>query len=137
MTHKSIVKLTLAVLSLVLFSGVAATAQKKTDCTKTTDDAIVKAIYDQMKKKPDYEKQILHVNVISKDGVVTLQGWATNAKIKAGIEKLARKIKCVKQVVNSLDLSAGVGCGPGQKKCGDICIGVEEVCNICTAKTCL
>ena len=137
MKHKSIVKLTLAALTLVLFSSLAATAQKKTDCTKTTDADIVKAIYDQMKKKPDYEKQILHINVTSKDGVVTLDGWATTAKIKKAIEKIANKIKCVKQVVSKLELSAGVGCGPGQKKCGDICIGLEETCNICTAKTCL
>jgi osmotically-inducible protein OsmY len=136
MTNKSIVNITLAVLSLILFSSVAATAQKKTDCTKTTDADIVKAIYDEMKKKPDYEKQMIHVNVVSKDGVVTLQGWATTAKIKKAIEKIARKNKCVKSVVNQLG-DGPVGCGPGQKKCGDICIGIEDTCNICTAKTCL
>jgi osmotically-inducible protein OsmY len=136
MKHNSIVKLTLAALTLVLLLSAAATAQKKNDCTKTTDADIVKAIYDQMKKKPDYEKQILHVNVTSKDGVVTLEGWATSEKIKKAIEKIAKKTKCVKQVVSKLELSAGVGCGPGQKKCGDICIATEETCSICTAKTC-
>ncbi len=137
MTKKSMVKITLAILALVLFSSVGVSAQKKKDCTQTTDADIVKAIYDKMKKSAKYEKQILHVNVVSKDGVVTLDGWATTEKIKLEIEKIARKIKCVKQVVNNLELSAGIGCGPGQKKCGDICIGTQETCNICTAKTCL
>jgi osmotically-inducible protein OsmY len=137
MTKKSLVKLMLAVFSLVLFSNVAATAQKKTDCTKTTDADIVKAIYDKMKQKPKYDSQIMHVNVRSKDGVVTLEGWATTEKIKMEIEKIARKIKCVKNVVNELGTSAGIGCGPGQKKCGAICIAQEETCNICTTRTCL
>ena len=137
MTKNTMVKITLAVLSLILLSSIGVSAQKKTDCTKTTDADIVKAIYDAMKKKGnDYDGQIIHVNVVSKDGVVTLQGWAKNEKTKKGIEKIARKIKCVKQVVNQLG-DGPVGCGPGQKRCGEICIGLEETCNICTAKTCL
>jgi hypothetical protein len=136
MKKQTIIKLTLAIFSLILFSNVAATAQKKNDCAQTTDDEIVKAIYDKMKKKSKYDKQIIHVNVTSKDGVVKLEGWATTEKIKLEIEKLALKIKCVKKVVNNLG-NAPLGCGPGQKKCGGICIALEETCTICTAKTCL
>lgn len=135
MINKSIVKITLAVFSLILFSSIGASAQK-TDCSKMTDAQIVKAIYDKMKKKSSLEKQILHVNVRSKNGVVTLEGWTTTKKIKAEIVKIAQKIKCVKKpVINELG-DAPVGCGPGQKRCGTVCIPVEEECNICLAKTC-
>ncbi len=134
MTKKSIVKITLAVFSLILFSTVGTSAQK-TDCSKMTDDQIVKAIYDKMKKKRSLEQQILHVNVRSKDGVITLEGWTTNKKIKAEIVKIANQIKCKKQVINELGDSP-VGCGPGQKLCGTICIPIEEQCNVCLAKTC-
>ena len=135
MTKKSIVKITLAVFSLILFSGLGVSAQK-VDCSKKTDAQIVKEIYDQMKKKPSLEKQILHVNVRSKDGVVTLEGWTTTKKIKAEIVKIAGKIKCVKKPpINEL-ADSPTGCGPGQKRCGTICIPIEEECNICLAKTC-
>jgi hypothetical protein len=136
MTKRSIVKITFALLTLVLFSSIGAAAQKKTGCDSTTDEQIVKAIYDKMKKKKSLDNQILHVNVVSRDGVVSLQGWTTT-KIKAQIVKIVEKTKCVKlPVINDLE-DAPVGCGPGQKKCGDICISSSETCSICTAKTCL
>ena len=135
MTKKSMVKITLAVFSLILFSSVGASAQK-TDCSKMTDAQIVKAIYDKMKKKSSLERQILRVNVRSKDGVVTLEGWTTTKKIKAEIVKIAQKIKCVKQpVINNLG-DGPVGCDQGQKRCGNTCIPIEETCNICLAKAC-
>jgi osmotically-inducible protein OsmY len=130
-------KIILAVLTLILFSSIDAAAQKTTDCANMTDEQIVKSIYDKLKKKKKYDEQLMHLNVVSRDGVVTLQGWTTTKKIKAEIVKLVEKMKCVKAgVVNQLG-DAPLGCGPGQKKCGSICIGLEEVCNICTAKTCL
>lgn len=132
MTKKSMVKIILAILSLILLSSVGASAQ---DCSKMTDDQIVKAIYDKMKKKSSLEKQIIHVNVRSKDGVVTLEGWTTTQKIKKQIVKIAQKIKCVKKpVINNLG-DAPLGCGPGQKQCGNICIPIEEICNISTTKS--
>ena len=136
MIKKSIVKITLAVFSLILFSGVTVSAQR-TNCSKTTDDDIVKAIYAQMKKTPGLNKQIIHVNIRSNYGVVTLEGWATSRKIRTEIETIARKTKCVKsrQVVNELALNP-IGCGPGTKKCGSICIPTEETCNICALRTC-
>lgn len=132
MTKRSMVKITLAVLALALFSSVGASAQ---DCSKMTDAEIVKAIYDKMKKKPKLDAEIMHVNVRSKDGVITLEGWTTSQKNKKAIVKIAEKIKCKKQVINEL-ADSPVGCGPGQKSCGTICIGIEEECNICTAKVC-
>jgi hypothetical protein len=48
------------------------------------------------------------------------------------IEKMAKKVKCVKNKVVANNLKVGIsgGCLPGQKKCGDICIPNEETCNI-------
>ena len=131
MTKKSILKITLAVFSLILFSAVGAAAQ--TDCTPD-DAAIVKEIYKKM--KPRYSGQIKHIIVRSKDGVVTLEGWTTNQRIKDAVEKIATAAKCVKSVDNKLHVGIRTGCGPGQKKCGSICIAIEETCNICTTRTC-
>ncbi|MGI9056797.1 MAG: BON domain-containing protein [Pyrinomonadaceae bacterium] len=133
MTKKSIVKTTLAVFSLMMLFNIGAFAQK-TDCSKMTEADLVKAIYDKIKVK--YDNQIIHINVRVKDNVVTLEGWATTKNVRKEIEKIAKKIKCVKKVDNKLTVGIGGGCSPGQKKCGDICIPNGETCNICTARTC-
>lgn len=134
MFYKPLLKTSLALILLTLALSVGVHAQKKKDCSATTDADIVKAIYDQMKKK--YDDQIIHINVRSKDGVVTIEGWTTTDKIKAKIGEIARKVKCVKQVNNTLTTSISGGCTIGQKKCGAICIPEEETCNICLTKTC-
>jgi hypothetical protein len=127
MTNKSILKITLLAFSLMLTFSLGTYAQK-TDCSKTTDAMIVDAIYAKMKVK--YEAQMSHVNVRIKDGVVTLEGWATTKGVKKDIEKFAKKTGCVKSVVSNLTIGVGGGCGPGTKPCGDICIPTNEPCNI-------
>lgn len=134
MTRKSIMKTALALFALLLLSNVAVSAQK-TACPNPADADIVKTIYDRMKKKTKLDQQIMQVNVTSRDGVVTLKGWARSPKDKKEIEKIARKMNCGKAVVNEL-ADGPMGCSPGQKRCGTICIPQEEICNICTAKTC-
>ena len=121
-------KIILMAFSLILAFNFSAFAQK-TDCTKTTDDEIIAAIYNKIKVK--YADQIKHINIRAKDGVVTIEGWVTTEKIKKEIGKYAKKIKCVKQVINDLVLGKSGGCGPGQKECGEICISEKETCNIC------
>ena len=128
MKNKSIVKTALIVFSMILAFSLGTFAQK-TDCSKTTDDEIVTAIYNKIKVK--YADQIKHINVRAKDGVVTIEGWVTTEKIKKEIGKYAKKVKCVKQVVNDLALGKSIGCGPGMKECGGICISEKETCNIC------
>ena len=115
--------------SLMLMFSFAAFAQK-TDCSQTTDAAIVEAIYNKINAK--YAEQTDHINVRVKDGVVTLEGWATTKKVRKEIEKFAKKTDCVKKVVNNLTIGVGGGCGPGTKQCGDICIPTTSVCNIRT-----
>ena len=105
---------------------VMATVENK--CATVTSVDIVKSIYAQMKIKYDGQKS--HINVRVKDNIVTLEGWATTKEVKKEIEKYAKKTKCVKKVVNTLAVGVTGGCGPGQIKCGDICISSQSECNI-------
>ncbi|MFN6962965.1 MAG: BON domain-containing protein [Pyrinomonadaceae bacterium] len=116
---------------LLAFSN-AAFGQKaqNSDCSATTDDQIVNAIYDAIQVK--YSSEMDHVNVTSKDGVVTIRGYATTKKAKSAIEKAARKAKCVKSVTSHLAVGASGGCGPGYKVCGSTCIPENETCTIRT-----
>ncbi len=133
MIKNLILKMTLAIFALILMGNIGVSAQK-TDCSKTTDAEVVKAIYDKLETK--YSDQIIHINVVAKDGVVTLQGWATTKKAAEKIGKIVQKVSCVKKVDNKLSLEVGGGCNVGYKKCGDICILSGDTCNICTARTC-
>lgn len=127
MTGKSMVKTVLMVFSLTILFNLGVYAQK-TDCSKTTDAEVVKAIYDKIKVK--YANQIIHINVRIKDGIVTLEGWARDKGVRKEIGKYAKKTSCVKNVVNKLTLAVTGGCNPGQQRCGDICIDKNETCNI-------
>lgn len=139
MTYKSNIKTLAAVFSLILIFSIGALARtgsnksknnknQKPDCTKVSDADTVKAIYDKIKVK--YSGQIKHINVRIKGNIVTLEGWTTTKSVRKDIEKYAKKTNCVKKVVSKLTVGIGGGCGPGQKRCGDICIDSAEVCNI-------
>ena len=128
MTFK--IKTLFAVFSLMVIFGAAADAfsQKKIDCSTASDADMVKQLYAKIKKK--YADQMNHINVRSTDKVITIEGWVTTKSARTQIEKWANQIKCKVSVVNTLALNP-IGCGPGQKPCGDICIPERETCNIC------
>ena len=139
MTNQSRRRIVIAVFSLILVFCIGAAAQtnnnqsknsksKKPDCTQVSDADLVKAIYDKIKVK--YTGQMRQINVRSADGVVTLEGWTTKKGIRKEIEKYAKKTNCVKRVMNNLTVGIPGGCGPGTKKCGDICIDERADCNI-------
>jgi len=130
MKTKLIVKKLSIVFSLILICSAGAFAQngKKPDCTQIADEALVTELYDKIRTK--YADQMNHINVRVKDKVITIEGWATTKKVKKDIEKMAKKVKCQKSVVSTLTIGIGGGCGPGQKVCGDICIPIQETCNI-------
>ncbi len=133
MINKQIIKTLIAVFLPILFSVVGASAQK-TDCSKVTDKEIVKAVYEKIMTK--YSAQVSHINVRVTDKVVTIEGWVTTKTVRKEIESWAKKIKCVKKVVDTLTIGIGGGCGPGQKQCGDICINEKETCNLCRGLPC-
>jgi BON domain len=131
MKINSNLKMAFLVISLMLAFNAISFAQRN-DCAKTTDDQIVDAIYKKLEKSK-YKDQTNHINVRSKDGVVTVEGWTTDDKAKLNIIKIVKKIKCVKSVVaEDLTIGVGGGCAAGQKECGEVCIPVAEKCNIRT-----
>ncbi len=127
MTYKVILKNTLMTFSLLLVFNICTLAQK-VDCKTMTDQQVVDAIYEKINEK--YESQTNHINVRINEGVVTIEGWVIEKKDIKKIEKLAKKVKCVKKVINKLSDGPGIGCGPGLKTCGSICIPTSETCNI-------
>ncbi|MEQ1765412.1 MAG: BON domain-containing protein [Pyrinomonadaceae bacterium] len=127
MANRSILRIGF-MLSMVMIFSLAVSAQA-TDCSATTDDALVASIMAKIKVK--YASQMNHINVRSKDKVVTLEGWVTTKRIKGEIEKIAKNTPCVnKKVNNIMTIGVGGGCGPGTKPCGTICIPEDEKCNI-------
>lgn len=122
-----ILKMTLAVFILITACHLGVSAQT-TDCSKTTDADIVKAIQEKLNAKyPELKNQ---VNVHVENGVVYLEGWVANKDARKDIEKIAKNTSCVKKVKNKLKKATGGGCGSGQKPCGDICIPSGQTCNI-------
>ncbi|MBL8188970.1 MAG: BON domain-containing protein [Acidobacteria bacterium] len=127
--------LLLSLISLLLVGAFAQDGKKpakpaKVDCSAMTDADIVKAVQDKIKADPKFKDQLKQINVSSKDGKVTLDGWVKGAAAKTAVGKHAKSVKCVKAVANNLGTRLVVGCGRGQKQCGDICIDSKAECNI-------
>lgn len=132
MSVSRLLAITLLLLLTLAMSDSQSTAAKpqsaKKDCATATPADIVKSIYEKISTKyPQHNKQI---NVTFKDGVVRLRGWVPSAAKKKDIEKIAKQTSCVKSVDSKLGTKAPMGCGPGQKQCGTICIPENENCNI-------
>jgi len=138
MSTQSFSRKTLMLLSLaaLLLAGAFAQGGKKpakpakVDCSAMTDADIVKAIQDKIKADPKFTDQLKQINVSSKNGKVTLDGWVKGAAAKTTVGKYAKSVQCVKAVANNLGTRLKVGCAPGQKLCGDICIDAKAECNI-------
>lgn len=128
MTNKTIVKFSLMIFSLILMGNLGTFAQK-TDCSKLSDTDLVLAVYSKLKVK--YSNEIKNINVTAKDGAVKLEGWVASDKTLKKIIDLVKKVKCVKQVENELEVGKPGGCAPGQKECGGACINEKEACNVC------
>ncbi len=109
-------------------------------CEKNADSQIVADIYNEIKDDKGLLTQILHINVLSMNGAVKLQGWADNQSSYDKVHEIALKTTCVKLVnVNDFRetppptgdrLRSGGGCAAGTKPCGDICIPDADACNL-------
>lgn len=106
----------------------AEAAQRK--CAATTDEEIVAAIQEKIKADKRFDDQWAHINVSSRNRVVTLSGWAKGRIQVNDLLKYARRTACVRRVVNRLRPRLTVGCGPTQKPCGDTCIDKNLTCNL-------
>jgi len=98
MTFKSAVLL----IALILFQSVAIAAQKPA----VTDDTITDQVRLKLTSDPDVKGGALQVDV--KQGVVTLAGSVELPKQRDKAERLTRKIKGVKSVVNHIEVKARV-----------------------------
>jgi osmotically-inducible protein OsmY len=101
------------------------------DCPKNpaTDAAIVKAIQDKIKADARFNDQRDHINVMSKNGAVKLEGWVRGAAQKNAISGFARKTKCVLKVANLLQTKRTGQCTGTQKACCGGCIDRASDCN--------
>ncbi len=85
--------LTLFLLFAFLLAGVVALAQ-------TSDGQIYDQVIRRLANDPDVKGGAFEVDV--KEGVVTIKGVVEKEKFKEKAEKLAKKVKGVKGVVNQL-----------------------------------
>ena len=94
MIHKLLASL--VALFLLLSAGMAK------DPKPVTDDTISDAI--RVKLASDQLVGTMSFQVAVKDGVVTLSGSVEQKNYKSHAEKVAKKIKGVKQVVNNIEI---------------------------------
>ena len=101
-------------------------------CRSTTDEEIVAAVYEKIRVDKRFDDQHRHINVSSRNRVVTVRGWV-KGRVQAGdLIRYARTTKCVRRVI-SKDLRSfrsNAGCMAGQKQCGDICIDRNQNCTM-------
>ncbi len=98
-------------------------------CDAVTDAEIVTAIHDKIRADKVLFAQRSHFNVSSLDRIVTLNGFVKGRSAVLRMGRLASGTRCVRRVKNKLGSAFRVGCGPGQKQCGDICIDENATCN--------
>jgi hyperosmotically inducible protein len=95
-------KIALVLISLVVFQMVGAAK----DPPPMTDDTITDQVRLKLTSDPDVKGGALQVDV--KQGVVTLSGAVEMQKQRDKAEKLTRKVKGVKSVVNKIEIKARV-----------------------------
>ena len=134
---------TTLILSMVLFlCGAAAKAdvglaqrsspnRAQNRCGSTTDAEIVAAIHEKIKADKRFDDQWKHINVSSRNRIVTLSGWVKNYAQFRDLIKYARTTRCVRKVLSKrLNPFRSASCITGQKRCGDICIDRNQDCNL-------
>ena len=95
-------KIALVLIALVVFQLVGLAK----DPPPMTDDTITDQVRLKLTSDPDVKGGALQVDV--KQGVVTLSGAVEMPKQRDKAEKLARKVKGVKSVVNKIEIKARV-----------------------------
>ncbi len=109
-------------------------------CESMTDAQIVAHIYSEINKDSGLKSQISHINVVGAASLaaVKLQGWANDQGDFDKVRGIAAGLKCLKVNINNFEPAppaanspqrSAVGCAPGTKPCGDICIPDGDPCN--------
>ena len=132
--ERTVLGLSLALLFVVgLFAS--CTSRPRTpgpqDCAKVSDRRLTRDFKRRVRADRQFNEQRRHINVSIRDRVLTLEGRVSSMDASAALEKYAYGLGCVTKVENRLTTQTLVGgCGPGQKRCGDICIDQTSQCNI-------
>ncbi len=139
-THTSLIALSAFLLLTGLFTAcnsapppsvapmaVATPAATIDPCAAVTDAALIKEISDKIKADPQFEKQLGHIAVNSKNRVVMLLGWAKGEAAVATLAQYAAAVKCVSKVENQLNPKLTVGCGNEQENCPGVgCVPIGQ-----------
>ncbi len=102
----------------------------RANCSRTTDEDLVKTIKEKLEADPKISSQMSHINVSVKNKTVKLEGWLNGGVSVAKAVSIATKTKCVRRVISKLKPRGGSSCGPGQQPCGDTCIDKNSECTI-------
>jgi hypothetical protein len=118
-----------------IFTAFATVDVSAQECTNPDDEAIVNSMLSKISKNSSLKSQMSHINVISVDGVVKIQGWVKTKSDFEKVQDFAIETDCVRLVnVNGFEDSEPEGlkqgCSGGTKPCGDICIPDNDTCNI-------
>jgi formate hydrogenlyase subunit 4 len=139
---KSKMPIMLAIAAFLIIASVDASQRPVfAQCETVTDEAIVKEIYSKLSAEKKIAPQLTHINVVSVNRVVKLQGWTDTKDDYALVMKIVSSVKCVVMIntqlfdevpppANSPLKPGDGGCGPGFRLCGDICIPDTDKCNI-------
>lgn len=107
------------------------------NCETMTDTQIVAEVYSRIKADSKLAPQVPHINVVSINAAVKLQGWVNNQKDFDKVVDIVVAVRCVRVINVNLfepnppeNLDRTGGCTSGTKACGDICIPVGDVCAI-------
>ena len=97
-------------------SSAAKKPSTKTDCSKADDAALASQIKERLDSRSSLKNE-KDINVAVKAGVATLTGKVSSKsnRLAAGAE--AKKVKCVKKVVNNVCKT----CPPGEQCCHGVC----------------
>jgi osmotically-inducible protein OsmY len=109
----------------------AANLQSACPTNQATDEAIVKAIQEKIKADAQFDDQRDHINVMSKNRMVKLEGWVNLKAQKNLIAKFSQTTDCVikNKVQNKLKIGRQGSCAPGEKPCCGSCIDSRSTCN--------
>ncbi len=108
-------------------TAVATPAAAIDPCAAVTDAALIKEISDKIKADPQFEKQLGHIAVNSKNRVVMLLGWAKGEAAVNTLSQYAGAVKCVTKVNNQLNTKLTVGCGNEQEDCPGVgCVAIGQ-----------
>ncbi|NOT60909.1 MAG: BON domain-containing protein [Acidobacteria bacterium] len=108
-------------------TAMATPAATMDPCATVTDAALIKEISDKIKADPQFEKQLGHIAVNSKNRVVMLLGWANGEAAVNTLSQYAGAVKCVSKVENRLNTKLTVGCGNDQEDCPGVgCVPIGQ-----------